>query len=78
MKCKEVRKYFDKCSENTGVSEHLKRCKACNEEYRQFLALKGILEKARAPQRDELFWDKYVDEIEDELKNLPQKEKIKV
>ncbi len=78
MKCKEVRKYFDKFPENTEISEHLKGCEACKEEYRQFLALKGILEKARAPQKDELFWDKYVDEIEDKMRNLPQKEKIKI
>lgn len=77
MKCKEVRKYFDKFSENTEISEHLKECKACKEEYRQFLALQGILEKARSPRKDESFWDKYVDEIEDKLRDLPQREKIK-
>ncbi|MFC1562807.1 hypothetical protein ACFL4Z_02005 [candidate division KSB1 bacterium] len=78
MKCKKVRKYFSKSPENKEILEHLEGCGACRKEYREFLALRNVLKKGHALEEDELFWKRYVDEIENKLKNIPRREKIKI
>ena len=84
MKCKAVRKYFtgflknDINSENKEkVSVHIERCEACKEEFGQFLILNNIISNAKTLERDELYWDSYIKEIEDRLNVLSKKEKVK-
>ncbi len=78
MKCKEVRKYFSKSIENKEILKHLENCGSCREEYKSYLALRNILSKGSVPEKDEFFWESYIDEIKNKLKNIPQKEKVKI
>lgn len=85
MKCREVRKYFteflrkDISSEKKEkISTHIESCKSCREESRQFLILTDVISEANTPESDELFWERYLGDIEDRLNALPEKEKEKI
>lgn len=84
MKCKEVRKYFtgflkeEISSEKKGeISAHIESCELCREEFRQFLILTDVISKASTPEKDELYWESYLKEIEDGLNVVSEKEKVK-
>ena len=85
MKCKEVRRYFTEFlkedisgEKKEKISTHIESCELCREEFRQFLILTNVISEVSTQEKDELYWESYLKEIEDRLNVLPKKEKAKI
>jgi len=85
MKCKEVRRYFTEflkedisAEKKEKISAHIESCELCREEFRQFLILTNVISEANTPEKEGLYWESYLKEIEDRLNVLPKKEKAKI
>ncbi len=81
--CKSIKKQMTDALYNqlpqeaeTRFRRHLETCAACAREYEELTALEEVMSKRQRPKMSEVYWESYMDKLDEKLDTLDAAEKV--